>query len=88
MISLLRRPWTLNLSPGRPEYTCSAVKMTSGSNVGNDMNKSRRVRLNGSNYTRLLYGAVFRHNGIPGENWFQNNNLVVHMCDYVMIIQS
>ena len=55
----MRGPWTLNLSPGRPEYTCSAVKMTSRSNVGDDMNKSRRVRLNGSHYTCLLYGALF-----------------------------
>ena len=53
------------------------------------MNKSRRVRLNGSNlHVSPIWSTVFRHNGIPGENWFQNNNLVVHTCDYVIIIQS
>ena len=50
----------LNLSLGRPEYTYSAVKMTSRSSVGNDMNQSQRERLNGSSHTCLPHiGARF-----------------------------
>ena len=49
----------MNMSPGRPEYTCSAVEVTSQSNIENDMNKFGRVHINDSNYTCLLYGELF-----------------------------
>ena len=42
-----------------PAYKCSAVKLTIRTNVGNEMNKSRREHLNDSSHKQALFSAQY-----------------------------
>ena len=68
-------PWTLNLSPGRQEYTCSTAKMTSRPNVGNDMTNAPVILTCFGRYVVPAWlTPTFRRN----QCWFQLDATLCH----------